>query len=396
MSPFCLDRFKPPFHSERLVIVALILATVVSVGCNGISSAVSPSSALSPTAHTELSISPSNLVLTSGAMQQFTATVSNTSNSAVTWSASSGRIADDGLFIAPSVAADTRVVISATSAGETTRKAFSTVTIQPHRPLHITTKEMPAGVVGTSYSFTLAATGGLPPYRWSLQGSWLRGLVVDAASGTVSGIPSKAGNFPVQAVVTDANSKSASQPLSLSMTPVYSASATYDGPAELPRVFIQSTLADTPAPGSKISLSAQGDLQAALDNAKCGDTIELQAGATYTGTFTLPAKNCDDANWIILRTSAPNSALPKEGNRITPCYAGVSSLPGRPALNCADTRHVMARIAGGARANRIISTAPGANYYRMIGLEIADTGANGNLGGFYDLVLLTKIGRAHV
>jgi hypothetical protein len=50
----------------------------------------------------------------------------------------------------------------------------------------------------------------------------------------------------------------------------------------------------------------------------------------------------------------------------------------------------MARIAGVAKANRIISAAAGANYYRLVGLEIADTGANGATGGFYDLIMLTN------
>ncbi|PYX23748.1 MAG: hypothetical protein DMG87_04895, partial [Acidobacteria bacterium] len=74
-------------------------------------------------------------------------------------------------------------------------------------------------------------------------------------------------------------------------------------------------------------------LQTALNNAQCGDTIALQAGATFSGSFTLPAKACDDQHWITIRTSALAS-LPAEGTRITPCYAGVSSLPGRPSFHC--------------------------------------------------------------
>src|SRR3979490_2201116 len=109
--------------------------------------------------------------------------------------------------------------------------------------------------------------------------------------------------------------------------PVFSfsswAKGSYDGPAELPRVTVASSLADTPARGSIIAVNAGGNLQAALNNAFCGDTIELQAGATFTGAFTLPAKSCDSGHWIIVRTSAANSALPAEGQRITPCYAGV-------------------------------------------------------------------------
>ncbi len=47
-------------------------------------------------------------------------------------------------------------------------------------------------------------------------------------------------------------------------------------------------MADTPAPGSVVTVNAGGDLQSALNNAQCGDVIQLQAGATFTGRFTLP------------------------------------------------------------------------------------------------------------
>src|SRR5438128_9616913 len=61
----------------------------------------------------------------------------------------------------------------------------------------------------------------------------------------------------------------------------------FDGPAELPRITVASSMADTPAPGSIIAVRSGGNLQAALDNAFCGDTIELQAGAIFSGRFLL-------------------------------------------------------------------------------------------------------------
>jgi hypothetical protein len=145
----------------------------------------------------------------------------------------------------------------------------------------------------------------------------------------------------------------------------------FDGPAELPRVYVQSRMAFTPATGAVTHLGASGDLQAALNSAKCGDTIELQAGATYPGLFTFPAKSCDDNHWIVVRTSAPDSELPPEGTRITPCYAGVSSLPGRPDFHCAATANVLARLVMDARTGSgPIQFASGANHYRLLGLEV--------------------------
>jgi hypothetical protein len=152
----------------------------------------------------------------------------------------------------------------------------------------------------------------------------------------------------------------------------------FDGPAELPRIYIQSTLIDTPAPGHEIRVNIGGDLQKALQNASCGDTVQLQAGASFGGLFTLPDKGCDDQHWIIIRTSAPDSALPPEGVRVTPCYAGLTSLPGRPDFHCASTANVMARIVlvrPGVSGPLLL--APGANHYRLMGLEITRLLGNG-------------------
>ena len=49
----------------------------------------------------------------------------------------------------------------------------------------------------------------------------------------------------------------------------------------------------------------------------------------------------------------------------------------------------MARVAGIAKADKIIGTDEGTNYYRLVGLEIADTEANGASAGYYNLILLS-------
>ena len=146
--------------------------------------------------------------------------------------------------------------------------------------------------------------------------------------------------------------------------------AKFDGPAELPRVYVKSSVADTPAPGKVRLVKTEGSLQDALDSAACGDTIELEAGAVFPGDFLLPKKPCDDAHWIIIRTTAPDQALPPEGTRLTPCYAGVASLPGRPDFHCGSTKNVMAKLVLGKGMSGPIAFADGANHYRFVGLEV--------------------------
>lgn len=147
------------------------------------------------------------------------------------------------------------------------------------------------------------------------------------------------------------------------------ASASTDGPAELPRVYVNSSMAGTPAPGARTMVPAGANLQQALNNAHCGDTLLLQAGATFTGNYSLPAKACDDQHWIVIRTSAPDSALPAEGKRISPCYAGVASLPGRPSFSCATPTKVMARLVASTAGP--VTLASSSSHYRIgPGLEI--------------------------
>ena len=145
-----------------------------------------------------------------------------------------------------------------------------------------------------------------------------------------------------------------------------------DGPAALPQIYIQTAVADTPAPGKTWEVNSSADLQGALNRAQCGDVIKLQAGVTFSGEFRLPVKSCDDQHWIILRTSAGDAQLPPEGSRLTPCYAGVASLPGRPAYSCPTATNVMATIEG---LPPLDSHGQAVDHYRFIGLEITHPAA---------------------
>ncbi|MGA9640800.1 MAG: hypothetical protein WBQ72_05350 [Terriglobales bacterium] len=151
----------------------------------------------------------------------------------------------------------------------------------------------------------------------------------------------------------------------------------YDGPAQLPIATMDSSMAQTPAGGPLINVNAGDNLQAALNSAQCGATIQLQAGATFTGSFKLPARNCDSNHWIIVRTSSPDSALPAEGQRLTPCYAGVGSLPGRPQYPCDNPQNVLVKfVAKGITGPLVLQN--GANHYRLMGLELTrPTGTKG-------------------
>lgn len=115
---------------------------------------------------------------------------------------------------------------------------------------------------------------------------------------------------------------------------------------ELPRVTVDVSM---PAvTGQSIRVNSGGDLQAALNGAQPGDEVVLQAGATFTGNFTLPAKS--GSGWIIIRSSG---TLPSAGRRVHP-----SDAPQMPKLVSLDA------------TAPVIRTAPGAHNYRLVGLEV--------------------------
>jgi hypothetical protein len=69
--------------------------------------------------------------------------------------------------------------------------------------LEITSSSMPAGSTGTSYSTNLTATGGVPPYAWSvIAGQLPDGLSLNS-NGTLVGAPALAGEFTFVALVAD-------------------------------------------------------------------------------------------------------------------------------------------------------------------------------------------------
>jgi len=75
------------------------------------------------------------------------------------------------------------------------------------------------------------------------------------------------------------------------------------------------------SPGRRvITVRAGGDLQAAVRSARYGDTIELEAGASFPGPIILPFKGPGtgtNADYITIRTSNP-SGISADGTRLNP------------------------------------------------------------------------------
>jgi hypothetical protein len=87
-------------------------------------------------------------------------------------------------------------------------------------PPDVTTSSLAVGTIGVPYQSSLAATGGLPPYSWSVgAGTLPPGLHLDP-DGTISGIPTISGEYPVTFTVTDSNQLRGQALLTIAIKPL--------------------------------------------------------------------------------------------------------------------------------------------------------------------------------
>ena len=173
--------------------------------------------------------------LSSGvATDAYTATLAATGGSGAgyTWTVTSGAnsLSAVGLSLSSSGILSTAAPIAGTasftvkvtdSAGNT---ATASLTVVINHSLAITTTALPAGTEGTSYSTTLAATGGTGSgYTWSVVSG--TGLSAESltlsSSGVITGIPTTGEtSIPVTLQVTDSAGDTATSTLNLSVTAV--------------------------------------------------------------------------------------------------------------------------------------------------------------------------------
>lgn len=100
--------------------------------------------------------------------------------------------------------------------------------------------------------------------------------------------------------------------------------------------------------GSILQLDSNGDLQDAINQARPGDTIVLQAGTIYKGAITLPVKQ--GAEFITIQSS-----------RISELPEGVRVSPSQSAL--------FAKIQSTEKGAPVVKTEPGAHHYKFAGIE---------------------------
>ncbi len=182
-------------------------------------------------------------------------------------------------------------------------------TVTPVCPtITITPASLAQGTVGTAYSQTLSATGGIAPYSaWTItSGSLPAGLSLSASTGVISGTPTATAS-PATTItfrVNDANGCQGSRTITLQICPVITLT-----PTTLPTPIIGSAYSQSvTASGGIASYTyalASGSLPAWATLSPAGAITGTPTNAT-PATFTVRATDANGCAGTLACTLAPN------------------------------------------------------------------------------------------
>lgn len=181
--------------SSRMLRFIAVAGLALLDACGGSKDSGTPGGGTPPPAVT-ISVAPANPSVQTSATAQFTATVGNASNTAVTWlvndvtggSTTTGTISTSGLYTAPAtVPSPATVTVKAIAVADTTKFATSTVTITaPAPPPAITVTVAPAtasiAVNGAQHFTATVANSTNTAVTWSVSGTGCSA----AACGTIT------------------------------------------------------------------------------------------------------------------------------------------------------------------------------------------------------------------
>ena len=216
----------------------------------------------------------------------------------------------------------------------TAKTATANLSIVVNPVLAVTTTSLAPGVIGTNYSQTLAAAGGISPYTWSITtGSLPAGLSLNTSTGVISGNPggSFTGTTNFTVTVTDNESptkKSASANLSITISaPTLKVTTTSLSNGVLGNTYsatLQASGGITPFSWQVTAGSLPPGLS--LTSTGCGSNVNcaITGTPTTTGTYNFTV-TVTDSETPTAQTASANLSI--SVNNSAPLAITTTSLP---------------------------------------------------------------------
>jgi uncharacterized protein YdaL len=177
-------------------------------------------------------------------------------------------------------------------------QAIATFTLMVNPgPLGIATATLPAGAAGQPYTASLAASGGVAPYTWSVTpgNSLPAGLSLNPATGALTGMPTAPRSGTISVTVTDSSTPTratATKAFTLTINPAKLLIGTRTLPTGKIKLPYSTTLTATGGT-TPYSWSTSGKLPAGLTlNASTG---RISGTPTKAGTYSVTVKLTDSA-----------------------------------------------------------------------------------------------------
>ena len=163
---------------------------------------------ISGTPAVSVSVSPTSATVQPSATKQFTATVTNATNTAVTWSATGGTISSSGLYTAGTSAG--AFAVTAKSVQDSTKSATAAITIPAPQPVSVSISPASAAIFTSgTQQFTATVTNATnTAVTWSATGGTISSSGLYTAGTT-------AGSFTVTATSVQDSTKSATAAITI-------------------------------------------------------------------------------------------------------------------------------------------------------------------------------------
>ncbi len=289
-------------RTTTIVVVAFLAEGAWNFGCGSASAPPPP-----PPLAIEVTVTPANGSVVLGNQATFTATVTNTTDTAVSWSVNGvpggnttlGTISSAGVYTAPTdLPSPATVQITATSHADATKSATANVAVTSDITLNLTPN--PASVeLGATQAFQATVTSSGHPdiaIRWSLSGpACTSGCGAVDASGKYTApqtLPA-----PASATLTAQSVADPSKQISAAVAITSNFSLQLSAPASVPAAGTATIVATmTPVPGSNPSTSVSWALSGpGCSGSSCGTltviTTQSAGGSSFSNSamYTAPA-----------------------------------------------------------------------------------------------------------